>query len=325
MPQFVALLPVRDEVDVLRESLRALTSWADKIFVFDTGSTDGSAQIIAEEAAIEKRIVNLGTQPVFYNENLVRGFLFETARESLRNGDWFARVDADEFHHISPRNFVEGLPPDEGVVYHQYYNFEFTDIDLQFWLSGRENADSRAQSISERRRYYTVSEYAEPRLCRYRSSMRWPAKVNFPYNAGLVAKKRIPIRHYPHRDPPQMAARTRLRSGMMANATNRAFWRAPEDHHWSNDTWKRLVRDSADCFHWQNNMPLPLVYQTGHLPPSWKRSALRLFYRSLLPTAIDRTRPSWRRSIDRPARIPEQLQDKLRSDPNGHELLPPPC
>ena len=38
--KFVALLPVRDEADIIGQCLQHALQWVDAIYVFDTGSVD---------------------------------------------------------------------------------------------------------------------------------------------------------------------------------------------------------------------------------------------------------------------------------------------
>ena len=96
------------------------------------------------------------------------------------------------------------------------------------------------KGIQERRRWFTISSYTEPRLCRYRTSMRWPEIVSFPHNAGFVAAERLQIRHYPHRDPAQLKRRCRLRAQMMAEPENAC------NTHWRIHDWEQLLADDGD-------------------------------------------------------------------------------
>ena len=126
-------------------------------------------------------------------------------------------------------------------MFHQYYDFRLTAAEVQAWQAGRETLADRARPIEQRRRFFTVSPYSEPRLCRYRASMRWPPTVSFPFNAGFRARARLPIRHYPHRDPVQLERRCRLRAAMMADAENRSHWSRPDQHHWSQGDWQSFI------------------------------------------------------------------------------------
>ena len=311
--RFVALLPVRDEGDIIRESLGHALTWADRIYVYDTGSIDHTWDVVKEVAKADDRVQPIAREPVYYNENRVRGLLFNTAREYLRDGDWFLRIDADEFHHIRPQEFVANrLAPGESAVYHQYYDFQLTWSEAGALKSDEAIASERQKPIYERRRHYTVSVYAEPRMCRYRSSMRWPATASFPYNAGLVATERLPIRHYPHRDPNQLSRRCRLRAIMMADKVNQSNWTRPELHHWATDDWRQFVvaDDAPDLKVWEPGTELPEVRQFNHLASGGTRVMQRFAYALGLPRVFDLARKRWT-SDAHPLPIEQETQEVL--------------
>lgn len=311
--KFVALLPVRDEGDVIRECLIHALGWADCIFVYDTGSIDDTYDIVEDMAKADRRIRPIGSDHVYYNENRVRGLLFDVARSELRDGDWFLRMDADEFHHVKPQDFVSTrLRLNESVVYHQYYNFQLTRSEAATLETEDAIASERKKPVRERRRAYMVSTYAEPRMCRYRSSMRWPGAVSFPYNAGLVARARLPIRHYPHRDPGQLKRRCKLRAIMMADRENRANWTNPEAHHWSVEDWQTFVAEDDDpaLMRWEPGTVLSEVRQTNHLAGGPRRLAQLTLYASGLARALDLIRAPWT-TEDRPRPIPSSTQALL--------------
>ncbi len=106
-PQFHALLPVRDEADIIGQSLRHMLTWADAIYVFDTGSVDETWEIVQDFARKDRRVKPLRRDVVYFSDTVVRGWIFHQARKNMRNGDWFLRVDADEFYHIPPPEFVK--------------------------------------------------------------------------------------------------------------------------------------------------------------------------------------------------------------------------
>src|ERR1700761_7029213 len=161
--RFHCLLPVRDEGDVIGECLSHMLKWADAIYVFDTGSLDDTWEIVQDFAVRDRRVVPLRQAPVYFSEVRLRGWMFHQARRDMRNGDWFLRVDADEFHHIPPPEFVKTrLRRHETIAWHQYYDFRFTASELKAWEAGREGLVDRKRPVVERRRHYTLSVYSEP-------------------------------------------------------------------------------------------------------------------------------------------------------------------
>ena len=311
-PQFFVLLPVRDEADIIGQCLRHLLTWADAIYVFDTGSVDETWEIVQDFAGKDKRVVPLKKDPVFFNDTVVRGWLFHQARKKMRDGDWFLRVDADEFHHIPPPDFVRTrMRKHETIAYHQYYDFRLLASEVRNWEAGKETLADRHRPIEERRRWFTPSVYSEPRLCRYRETMQWPPTVSFPFNAGYVARERLPIRHYPHRDPVQLERRCRLRGIMMADQENRSNWSRPELHHWAEQEWRKLITPDnlPELRYWQPGTELPEFHFTNHLGKPHIRTAQRFVHAFCLPV-LDRLRSRWPEETY-PQRIPAEIVKSL--------------
>lgn len=317
--KYHALLPVRDEADIIAQSLEHALRWADAIYVFDTGSVDGTWEIVQDFAARDRRVVPMRKESVYFSETRLRGYMFGVAREKMRDGDWFLRIDADEFHHIAPPDFVMNrMRSHETVAYHQYYNFRLLQSEVDAWNAGQETLKDRQQPIEKRRRHYTISKYAEPRLCRYRSTMQWPPTVSFPFNAGFIARERLPIRHYPHRDPVQLEGRCRLRAIMMADKENRTNWSQPELHHWSERDWQKFMtpNDLPGLKYWKPGAELPLVHQTNHLQSPHIRVVQRFIHAFCLPV-LDRLRPEFPPEC-RPQPVPDKtakLFEKLHATP----------
>jgi hypothetical protein len=311
MPAFHALLPVRDEADIIGECLDSLMQWADAIHVFDTGSVDNTWEIVKERACREPRIKPLKKENVYYSENLLRGWLFHQARQSMREGDWFIRVDADEFHHVPPPEFVKTrLRRHETIVWLQYYNFCLRQSEVPALSSPEAVRAERRHPIEERRRWYVPISYSEPRLCRYRATMKWPATVSFPYNAGFVARSRLPIRHYPHRDPVQLERRCLLRAAMHADPTRTIG----SFDHWGVQDWREFVTpdDALGLQCWKPGEDLPELHHLNHLAPLHKRVLQRVVHQFLL-AYLDQRRFDWRADQDYPPRIPEDTVARLKS------------
>jgi glycosyltransferase involved in cell wall biosynthesis len=292
-PRFHAMLPVRDEADIIGQCLDHLLNWADAIYVFDTGSIDNTWDIVQDFVSRDKRVMPMRKEPVYFSDTRLRSYMFHVARQNMRSGDWFLRADADEFHHILPPEFVKNnMRKHETVAYHQYYDFSLLQSEVGAWNRGEETLQDRQRPIEERRRYYTVSGYSEPRLCRYRETMQWLPTVSFPFNAGFVARERLPIRHYPHRDPVQLERRCRLRAMMMADEENRRNWSRPELHEWTEQDWKKFITpdDLPGLKYWKDGTALPHVQLMNHLRSPQVRAVQRFIHAFCLPV-LDRMHP----------------------------------
>ncbi len=298
---------MRDEADLVAQSLDHQLTWADTIFILDMGSVDGTWDIIQDYAKRDSRVVPFASKSIIFSDTL-RGFLFEHHRDRFEPGDWVLRADTDEFYHVTPPRFVaERMRPSETAAHLQWYYFRLTRQEVEDYDSGRVNViQDRRRPIEERRRFYKQSTYAEPRMFQFRKSIRWPQTASFPYNAGFVARNRIPIRHYPHRDPAQMERRFRLRAAMMK-------LNAHAGSHWKLEHWRKELVDAVGAsqaaqghakvglsgesgidtgplLYWEPGTALKEVPQFNHIPPLHVRLAQRLAHSALL-SVLDRFRP----------------------------------
>lgn len=287
---FHALLCVRDEEDIIRECLAHLLLWADHIHIFDTGSTDGTWDVIQELAASERRIIPHLYEKVWFNDAVTRAWLFEISRSSMKDGDWVGRVDADEFYHELPRDFIERqLSANETAIYHQSFDFCFTNLELQTWVDNVAMEVDYLTPIESKLRFYIIREHAEPRFFQYRSRMQWPSNASSPRQAGFVSRARIPVRHYPHRNPIQMHKKCVIRSTMIQDRSNSSVWQSASTHHWQAVDWRSLVvpNDSEGLRYWAHGATLPQKHLTNHLPSAPKRLLQRLIHTRLPLAALD--------------------------------------
>lgn len=310
MPSFHGLMVVRDEADIIAQTLNHLLGWIDDVFVLDLGSDDGTWETVLEFSRKDKRIVPLERIPYKFNES-IRGYLFNQVRKTFKEGDWVLRLDADEFYHISPKTFVsEFVRPFETCVYLAWYYFRLTVKEVKDYESGRVDIfEDRKRPIEDRRRFYKIPHYAEPRMFRYRNTIKWSPEGSFPYHAGCIARARIPIRHYPHRDPLQMEARYRLRYAMKRLG-------ADAGPHWALRDWRKDVlqidprtgawiepsddvglstsagHTTGGLLKWSERIELPTINGSFHLGPKLRRLRQRLIPPIIFPI-FDYFRPDW--------------------------------
>jgi hypothetical protein len=103
---------------------------------------------------------------------------------------------------------------------------------------------------------------------------------------------------------------------MMADRENRANWRQPDMHHWSEQDWRKFITPDKlpDLRYWQPGEALPEYQFTNHLANFHKRAAQRFTHAFCLPL-LDRLRPKWPEETY-PQKIPDEvvaeLERKLR-------------
>lgn len=313
--RFHGLMAIRDEIDILPEITDHLLSWLDALYIYDTGSIDGTWEWLNDQAAKDDpRIVLLERKDAFFFDQH-RAWIFEQARPNMESGDWFARLDADEFFDILPPAFIEQhLRPWDTVIYQNKYDFQFTTDDLQRWQSGQETLDSRSVPISERRLRYRPQPFAEPRLFRFRKRLRWSPDRFDPYLRGVVAERKIPIRHYPHRDPAQIAYRIKLRRIVRRyrdsmNDTGGMHWDLDED-------WTKIVVPAGDPSLETHTPGDPICPNIQAMPtePAHKRALRILAYATVVPLYLDRAKQRPFPHGWNPPLMPPDFADMLRRE-----------
>jgi len=244
---------VRDENDIVGETLKAALEWSDRIFVFDNGSVDGTWETLQDLANCYPKIELVGHDDRTFTDEL-RGEIFETRRHVASPGDWWCRLDSDEFFIDDPAQFLGNVPQSYGFVLSATMNFYFTDADLKNY---EENpAEWLARPVQERLRYYQ-NNWSEPRFVRHRGDLRWGGLI-WPHNRGRTSPSRIRLKHFPYRSPTQISKRLAIRQqqpGLFKHEANRALAKGLQPD-WTEKgpmplhelaSWRDRVREAAEC------------------------------------------------------------------------------
>ena len=253
MKRIHAICLVKNEGDVIAQTLRHASNFCHKIYVFDTGSSDDSWQQVEKSAS--EVVVPFRHEAVPFSDGL-RAQVFNAVRDRFEIGDWLYILDADEFLAEDPRKAI-AIAEQEGSqqINTAQYNFHFTDVD---WQQSQKGLDSRDRPITQRRRYYCFTNI-EQRLFRIDSDLTWFESNNTENPHGCMtpqgSKKlkkcsyRIPNCHYQYRDPEQIKLRlTTRRAARESNHHNFI-------HYQSLDTdmnWQRYIAPS-DQLNYYNN------------------------------------------------------------------------
>jgi hypothetical protein len=198
------LCVVKNEVDVVKESLAAAIRWCDRIFVLDNGSDDGTWDVVQELSRASPRIVLVGRDARPFDSG-IRDDIFRRFAQEARAGDWWCILDADEFHVDDPREFLARVPSRFQCVWKQELTYYFTEEDLARY---RSDPDSYAERfpILERLRYYR-SDWSEFRFFRHPAA----DDVGIPWNSPTTYEHRIRIKHFKYRSPEQIQKRLETR------------------------------------------------------------------------------------------------------------------
>lgn len=247
----------KNEADVIEICLREAVKWADSIYVYDGGSTDGTWEIV--RSLNHPHIIPWKQDGKVFKEGL-RAEVFNKFRHLSSNGDWWFQLNADEFYLESPRTFLARVPKEQNFVWGTMVEYVLTEKDIAVidFFQPFEN-------VMPLLRYYYVA-WSEPRAFRYRGGLIWQDDSAWPRHVGVVAKERIVYKHYPCRSPRQLQARWATRK----ENRERGF----EGWKENNEAWRLAIKNSNDFLFDDGNSPLKI--DEAKLPRHLEKSHVRL-------------------------------------------------
>ena len=252
-----SLCVVRDECDVIEETLVSALRWSDRIFILDNGSTDGTWELLLALASRHAKISLIGRELGPFRDEL-RGEVYMRCRSEAVRGDWWCRLDADEFYIDDPRAFLDGVPSQFGFVRSATLNYYFTDRDLIEYTVDPTNWLRRP--VQARLRYYQ-NNWSEGRFVRHHTDLRWDGHI-WPPNRGRIHRDRIRLKHFQYRSPEQIERRLAIRQRQAnifrhESAIIMPVPRPGDGRDWVNGwlkhasigkaTWRDRIRDASQC------------------------------------------------------------------------------
>lgn len=205
-----AMSLIKNEADVIAESLAAAATWCDAIFVLDNGSNDATWEIVLDLAKTFDCIVPFRQDARPFRDSL-RGEIFEYFRHQSAEGDWWCALDADEFYIDSPPEFLARVPSSFDVVWTAKFQYYFTEQDLARYRSNPSAFE--ALPVAQKCRYY-LNDWSDPRFFRYHESLRYHERA-WPQPLGPSFGERIRLKHFQYRSPKQIAKRLATRRRLM--------------------------------------------------------------------------------------------------------------
>lgn len=240
-----AICIIKNEVDIILETLNNALRFCDTIYVFDNGSTDGSWELICRKAAQDPRIVIAAhTDEVYRNQ--FRNRVYNMFHHKFSASDWWYILDADEMLTEDPRPMlVKAMQRNKNQMRVWQAQFYFTDKDLAVY-----DKEDQSELVSRRRRYYRIN-WREPRFFRNSPDLTWPEDISGkvpPFCNRLYHPSPV-CRHYAERTPEQIKARREIR---LNNPYSFLHVKNKSDNDW--------LKKSADCFYYEEGkkMRFPL-------------------------------------------------------------------
>ncbi len=241
-----AICIIKNEADIILETLDNALKFCDAIYVFDNGSTDGSWELISQKAAIDPRVIIAGHTDEMYR-NQFRNRVYNMFHKEFSPSDWWYILDADEMLCEDPKPMlVKAMQRDKTQMRVWQAQFYFTDNDLAVY-----DQEDKTHHVSERRRYYRIN-WREPRFFRNSPTQSWAEDISGkvpPFCQNLYRPSPI-CRHYAERTPEQIKMRREIR---LANPYSFLHVKNKSDMDW--------LKKSKDCFYYQadKKMKFPLL------------------------------------------------------------------
>ena len=252
-----SLLLVKNEADIIRESLLAAIKWSDKVIVIDNGSEDGTWEIVQELAAQDTRIIAFMQYLGGFHIGL-RAKAFRAFRHELTCRDWWCvRLDADEFFSEDPRQFLANLPYVCNCVKKISTDYVLTKEDIQSHEFIGDFTIDR-QYIT----HYLPEKRKERRFMRHRPWLIWSEKWRYPHPIGRTAKTCITVDHYQYRSPQQMEKRYSTRQKAKLDGCGSFL-------HENGDSWNEYL--------WEKDILEKQSYLLENLPELFAKSTNVLY------------------------------------------------
>ena len=234
-----AICLVKNEDDIIAQTLTHAAQYCDKIFVLDNGSSDSTWEIVQSLSREHGTIVPFKQILIPYSREH-RGIVYHEVGHKLTEDDWWLVLDGDEFLDEDPQPVIEqAVKEGADLIRTWQVQFYFTEVDLRQWETGQ---DLRDKPVFDRRRYYLIN-WQEKRLFRNKPNLQW-INSNAPQGLDKVCSRRIFNRHYAFRDPDQIQKRLKIRFGHPS-----CF------RHVRSTDWISVLRESKKLIYHQDGEP----------------------------------------------------------------------
>jgi hypothetical protein len=249
-----ALCLIKNEADVIEQTLRAAAEWCDWIYVLDNGSSDGTWEVVRELSRELEAVIPFKRDLKPYSQS-IRAEILRHFAHRAQVDDWWCILDADEFYIDAPRTFLRDVPVEYRAVWVELYNYLFTDRDLEAYRRDPKLYD-HSVPVEQKLRYYTIAEYSDVRFFRH---SRLPEQL-IPELLHPIYPRRIRMKHFMYRSPEQIRGRLETRAEAMQRGSfvheKRANWTAgdvaapgPVEPADLTQSWQGRVVDHSTCYY----------------------------------------------------------------------------
>jgi glycosyltransferase involved in cell wall biosynthesis len=204
-PRLFGVCFVKNEEDIIADSVTHAARFCDKVFVVDNGSTDDTWDIV-KGLGLENVVPVCSKDFVFRDYMRLR--FMETRKEELGVDNWWYIFDADEFLLGEPFEAITQAE-DEGAdcIAIGMVNFYLTRHEF------RHMQESGCEQTWRDRKYYLLYESGKVEFIRNTRYLDYGAYDIIPLGLTKECSRRLPIKHYPYRSLAQLEKRVSTRYG----------------------------------------------------------------------------------------------------------------
>jgi glycosyltransferase involved in cell wall biosynthesis len=205
----IGLMMIRNEADIIAQSVPHACAVCDILLAVDCGSDDGSLELLEGLADHHPNLILAGTLHDRTPDE-ARCRLWRLLRWHTSWSTWWVFIDADEFIESDLREtLAQAGRAGADHLFSRHANFYYTESELKRWVLGEETIADRPRRISERRHFYVMAT-SMPRAFRNLPWVVWNEQEYFP-RVSCPARERILYRHYQYRDWDQIWRRVETR------------------------------------------------------------------------------------------------------------------
>ena len=244
-----AICMVKNEADIIVETLTHALTFCDNIFIFDNGSDDGTSELIDQLCERHSNIfVDFRSSCEYKNQ--LRNRVYNKHHQQFSDQDWWYILDADEMLSEDPREKLM----DASEHGHQRMRvwqaqFYFTEHDLKYY-----DQEDASVPYSSRRRFYRIN-WRELRFFKNHPDKSWSESESerVPSFCKGVSPHTPICRHYAERTPDQIQARVNLR-----NNCEKGFMHVKSQDYSLQQSW---LKRQEELFYYKGNgrFKFPLI------------------------------------------------------------------
>jgi glycosyltransferase involved in cell wall biosynthesis len=203
-----AMCMIKNEEDVIEECLLHAIKFCSYIYVVDNCSSDSSWEIVNRLASTYPQIIPHAVETRPFRDGF-RARIYNDLHARVSDGDWWYRLDADEFMYTDPRPLIlEAVQANADIVRSWFAQFYFTTSDL----GNEDKAEAECSPVYDTVKHY-ITNWREYRFFRNSSSQGWNESCDWPTYLAKVHREPTICLHYPFRSVNQIEKKLGLRFG----------------------------------------------------------------------------------------------------------------